>query len=238
MQHAVYHNLIPNNPVNLDRLSLDENNRNVRGKSKEILFYTQDELKTFIQKLKETNDISKIASFLILINLGLRKGELFALKWVNIDFTNKKIRIFQSISLDENNKPYIKGTKNNVERTLDIDDDTFQALLNWRELQLVQLKSLNIKHLKDEQLIFPNKNNTFYNNSVLNTWLKKFQKKQQLKTVTIHGLRHTCATIKYYQSNDFKYIQYFLGHTSLKTTIDTYIHCIPELSSFLSTSNK
>lgn len=235
LQQAVYNDFIPKNPVNLGGLRLWEKKREIMKDNQQIekLFYTSDELDVFIQKLKATDDISKIAIFIVLVNLGLRKGELFALQWQDIDLQNKKIRIHQAVGTDESNKPYIKRTKNLRERTLDIDEETFQALLKWQELQAEQLKWQNLEHQGDEQFIFPNSKNTFYNNCKLNAWLKKFQTQHGLKLVSVHGLRHSCATRIYYQTKDIKFIQRFLGHTKIETTIDTYIHCIPELSNLL-----
>lgn len=231
LQQAFYNDYIPKNPIKLNGLRSWEKKQESKENNQQIekLFYTSDELDAFIQKLKATDDISKIAIFLVLVNLGLRKGELFALQWQDIDFQNKKILIHQAIGTDESNKPYIKRTKNLGKRTLDIDDETFQALLNWQELQAEQLKWQNLEHQGSEQFIFPNNKNTFYNNCKLNAWLKRFQIQHGLKLVSVHGLRHSCASRIYYQTNDVKFIQRFLGHSKIATTIDTYIHCIPEL---------
>lgn len=210
-------------------------NKAVKGTKNQIekLFYTLDESDEFIQKLKATDDISKIAIFLVFVNLGLRKGELLALQWQDIDFQNKKIRIHQAVGTDEWNKPYIKSTKNSYERTLDIDEETLQALFKWQELQTEQLKLQNLEHQGEKQLIFTNSKNTFYNNYKLISWLKKFQTHHGLKLVSVHGLRHTCATRMYYQKKNLTFIKHFLGLTSLKTTVNTYIHSIPELNTRL-----
>ncbi|MCL1702207.1 tyrosine-type recombinase/integrase [Lysinibacillus sp. Bpr_S20] len=235
LEQAVYNDFIPKNPVKLDGLRLWEKKEEKKrdNAQDDKLLYISDEIDVFIQKLKTTDDISKIAIFLVFVNLGLRKGELLALQWQDIDFQNKKIRIHQAVGMDESNKPYIKSTKNLRERTLDIDEETFQALLKWQELQEEQLKWQNLEHQGDKQFIFPNNKNTFYISSKLNTWLKKFQTQHGLKLVSVHGLRHSCATRIYYQTKDIKFIQHFLGHTDITTTTDTYIHCIPELSSLL-----
>lgn len=210
-------------------------NKAVKGTKNQIekLFYTPDESDEFIQKLKATDDISKIAIFLVFVNLGLRKGELLALQWQDIDFQNKKIRIHQAVGTDEWNKPNIKSKKNSYERTLDIDEETLQALFKWQELQAEQLKLQNLEHQGEKQLIFTNSKNTFYNNYKLITWLKKFQTQHGLKLVPVHGLRHTCAARMYYQTKDVEFIQHLLGHTNIKTTIDLYIHCILELGNIL-----
>lgn len=207
----------------------------VKGTKNQIekLFYTPNESDEFIQKLKTIDDISKITIFLMFVNLGLRKGELLALQWQDIDFQNKKIRIHQAVGMDELNKPYIKITKNSYERTLDIDEETLQALFKWQELQAEQLKLHNLEHQGEKQLIFTNSKNTFYNNYKLITWLKKFQTQHGLKLVPVHGLRHTCAARMYYQTKDIEFIQHLLGHTDKTTTIDMYIHCIPELGNIL-----
>ena len=235
LQHAVEYGIISNNPVDLWVLRLwVKKDRRMKGNQQiEKLFYTPDESDEFIQKLIATDDISKIASFLLLINLGLRKSELLALQWQDIDFQNKTIRIHKTIGSDELNKPYIKITKNCYGRTLDIDNETLKALFKWQELQAEQLKLQNLEHQGEKQFIFPNNKNTFYINSKLNTWLKEFQTQHGLRLVSIHGLRHSCATRIYYQTNDVKFIQHFLGHTDITTTIDTYIHCIPELGNIL-----
>lgn len=229
--HAVNYGIISKNPVDLEELRSNEQMalRKNGNKQTEKLFYTPDELDVFIQKLKVTDDISKIAIFLVLVNLGLRKGELLALQWQDIDFQNKKILIHQAIGTDDSNKPYVKSTKNTEERTLDIDEETFRALLKWQEYQAEQLKWQNLEHQASEQFIFPNNKNTFYNNCKLNAWLKRFQIQHGLKLVSVHGLRHSCASRIYYQTKDVKFIQRFLGHSKIATTIDTYIHCIPEL---------
>lgn len=229
--HAVKYGIISKNPVDLEELRSNEKMalRKKGNKQTEKLFYTPDELDVFIQKLKATDDISKIAIFLVLVNLGLRKGELLALQWQDIDFQNKTVLIHQAIGTDDSNKPYVKSTKNTEERTLDINEETFKALLKWQEYQAEQLKWQNLEHQGSEQFIFPNNKNTFYNNCKLNAWLKRFQIQHGLKLISVHGLRHSCASRIYYQTNDVKFIQHFLGHSKIATTIDTYIHCIPEL---------
>lgn len=78
-------------------------------------------------------------------------------------------KAFNAVGSDELNKPYIKDTKNYDERTLDIDDKTFQALLKWQDLQAEQLNLQNIEHQGDKQFIFLNNKNTFYINSNLNS---------------------------------------------------------------------
>lgn len=156
------------------------------------LIYTLDESDEFIQKLKATDDISNIASFLLLINLGLRKSELLALQWQDINLQNKTIRIHQTIDSGELNKPYIKVTKNHYKRTLDIDDKTLQALFKWQELQAEQLKLQNIEHQGDKQFIFLNNKNTFYINSNLNSWLKKFQTQYGLACFSSRLPSHLC----------------------------------------------
>lgn len=235
LEDAVRYRIISEIPVDFDILrSWEKKNLRLRGNQQiKKLFYTPEELDEFIQKLKATDDISRIASFLVLVNLGLRKGELLALQWRDIDFQNKKIHIHQAIGMDESNKPYIKATKNFLERTLDIDNETSQALLKWQEHQAEQLKWQNFEHQGEKQFIFPNNKNTFYNNCKLNAWLKRFQTQHGLKVVSVHGLRHSCATRIYYQTKDIKFIQHFLGHTDMTTTVDTYIHCIPEIGNLL-----
>ena len=51
-------------------------------------------------------------------NTGMRKGELLALKWTDIDFENHTITVSKAISLDDTNKIYLKSTKTGKTRIM------------------------------------------------------------------------------------------------------------------------
>ncbi|MGL4393214.1 MAG: tyrosine-type recombinase/integrase [Fusobacteriaceae bacterium] len=53
---------------------------------------------------------------------------------------------------------------------------------------------------------------------------KAILKKNNLKEIRFHDLRHSCATVLYYKSVDLKSIQHWLGHSNIATTYDTYVH--------------
>ncbi|MER2058063.1 MAG: hypothetical protein ABTA16_04520 [Niallia sp.] len=77
----------------------------------------------------------------------------------------------------------------------------------------------NLEHRDEKQFIFPNNKNTFYNNYKLNAWLKKFQTQHDLKLVSVHGLRDTCATRMYYQKKNLIFHSKFLRSHKLENNI-------------------
>lgn len=87
-----------------------------------------------------------------------------------------------------------------------------------------RLLALGFNANDDEQLIFSDeKNNPFYLD-YLNNFLKKFLRENSLPKITIHGFRHTHCSLLFEAGASIKEVQYRLGHSDIKTTMDIYAH--------------
>lgn len=85
-----------------------------------------------------------------------------------------------------------------------------------------------IKDFPEDQPIFANLNKCIYN-STINGILYRLCKKSNLPNITIHGLRHTHASILLFAGVSIASVARRLGHASMTTTQKTYIHIIQEL---------
>ncbi|EAH0028183.1 site-specific integrase, partial [Listeria monocytogenes] len=80
------------------------------------------------------------------------------------------------------------------------------------------------------KLVFINGNCFPPSNNAINKSLKRYCKKLGFnKDISIHGLRHTHATLLLYNDCNIKYLSKRLGHNTIVTTLETYSHVIDEM---------
>lgn len=215
LEEATKSLLISNNPC--------RNVRKPKPKKKEINYLDIDEA---IQLLNKVNEIAE-EPFKTLINLyiltGCRRSELLALTWDDIDFQNKFIRINKALLKSQQSRYYIKEPKNKTSiRNIYIDDNVISILLNYKKWKESIYKK--ISYTPKNNLIFTNIEENFLDPNNITSWLRKFVKKYNLPKVSIHGLRHTNATLLISQGLDVKSVSNRLGHANTTTTLNTYVH--------------
>lgn len=184
-----------------------------------------------INKLIICEELKYQCIFYFAVLLGLRRGEIIALKWNDIDFKNKTVFINKSATLSHGtDKDYviIKETKtSSSERVLSLPNILAETLR-----KLKQEQNLNILKLGD---LYENKNFIFttWNGKIMNlhtptNWWRDFTKKHNLSNVTLHGLRHTCCSLMLKEGNDIATISKTLGHSNISTTLNIYSHMIED----------
>lgn len=137
-------------------------------------FYTKEELKEFLQIVKNNYDLETLVIFRLLAYTGARKGEIGALTWQDIDFKNCTVDINKTCTVDKDNNFCISSTKTRTStRIISIDNDTIELLRRYR----LQSTIFNIN-----SNILDYKNHTF--NTKLTTIYKDFP---HLKKITVHG---------------------------------------------------
>ncbi len=157
-----------------------------------------------------------IWSIRFLLVTGLRRGELLALKWTDIDFVNKRLTVDESYSSNE-----IGDTKNSKVHYVPLSDKAI-GHLNGQKLML-KLESNPIlfdDKLKDSLLVFPSENGTAIRPDSYATMLRRFAIKAGIKA-SAHCMRHTFV---YMMRKKFtlKDLQAALGHDESTTTLDLY----------------
>ena len=141
---------------------------------------------------------------------GLRKGELLALQWKDIDFENNIIYVTKSIG-HQGDRPFIKEPKTEAGKRI-------VPLLN--DLKEFLLKQPN---KKPDHFIVSDTGKEPLTNRRYQT-LSKHYKEQTGTTCTAHRLRHSFATNAYEKNVDVKGIQEIVGHKHISTTMNTYTH--------------
>lgn len=147
--------------------------------------------------------------FVFLLYTGLRKGEITALTWDDINFDKNCIRVNKSASFISN-KGTLKSTKNGDERIIPILNKT-REILERR------------KDNKQSKYIFCKKDGNMLSDIAIKRMLQSFRKDTGLE-FTLHQLRHTFCTILYYSGISSKKAQQIMGHRSLQVTLEIYTH--------------
>lgn len=79
-----------------------------------------------------------------------------------------------------------------------------------------------------EQFLFTNKFNSLYYPQAPNDWLYNILEKYNLPKITLHGFRHTHASLLFESGANFAEVKERLGHKDIKTTMNIYTHVTPE----------
>lgn len=154
---------------------------------------------------------------------GLRRGEALGVKWSNVDWKNRIIHVKDTV-VKAGNKVIIKKpkTKSSV-RDVPIPRNVIPILKKHKEVQN-KLKKEAEEFYKDRNFVFTNgEGNHFHPDSARNG-VERLLKSVGAQRTTVHELRHSYASILYELGEEDKVIQSILGHSSIKTTMDTYVH--------------
>ena len=214
LNNAVDDEIIPSNPaLGLKRVIP----RNIK---KEINPLTPEELQHLLDTVAE-HFLGEYPLFLLLARTGVRIGEALAVQWDDVDFAGRCIEIKRSIVRGRISKP-----KNGKTRRVDMSQHLADTMKAYR----LECKK---KGLKSGQGGLPKY--LFQNNQGgmvdTNNWrrrvFKKVLEKAKLRSIRIHDLRHTYATLRINAGHNINDVSGQLGHSSLKMTLDTYTHWMP-----------
>lgn len=187
-----------------------------------------DDLKLFLQTVKEKGIQNDYVIFTTLAATGLRVGELCALTWDRVDFEEKYIHITKTVynPTYNMNKTQLVPPKNKSSiRFVDIDDNLIKILKDHKAKQNVHKMSLR-KAYQDQGFVFAKEFGHAEVVKKIEIRMKRLMKLAKLdESCTPHTLRHTHATMLREQGIDLEFIQRRLGHVKGSgITGSTYLH--------------
>lgn len=190
----------------------------IKGKTpteKKIKYLNQFELHTLLAGLNLGKEINWDWFILLVAKTGMRFSEAIALTPKDFDFSHQSLSI--SKTWDYKGSGGFLPTKNKSSvRKIQID---WQTVVQFSEL---------LKGVPDDQPIFVKGDKKVYNSTV-NDILERQCKKAKIPIISVHGLRHTHASLLLFAGVSIGSVARRLGHASMTTTQKTYLHIIHEL---------
>lgn len=183
-------------------------------KDKKIKYLNQFELHTLLISLDLGKEINWDWFILLVAKTGMRFSEALALTPKDFDFSHQSLSI--SKTWDYKGDGGFLPTKNKSSvRKIQID---WQTVVQFSEL---------IKGLPEDKPLFVKKDKVY--NSTVNDILERHCKKANIPIISVHGLRHTHASLLLFAGVSIGSVARRLGHASMTTTQKTYLHIIHEL---------
>ncbi|HVN96176.1 MAG TPA: tyrosine-type recombinase/integrase [Syntrophorhabdaceae bacterium] len=182
-------------------------------KGTEVEILEPHELKQLLEKTDQRYQTAFLTAFLT----GLRAGELWALKWSDIDWSSGKLFVRRSVWKGGFQTP---KTRKSV-RKVDMPQQLIQALKRWKLASPVG----------ELDLVFPGiKGGTANHVNVMNRQFYPALRRAGLRQVSFHSLRHSNASMRIQGGQNIKYISEQLGHSTIRITLDIYGHLFNDVN--------
>lgn len=189
----------------------------IKGKNpskKKPKFLSQFELQALLKNLSLSSEPNWDWFILLVAKTGLRFSEALAVCPNDFDFTAHKVKVTKTWNYKNADGGFADTKNASSKRTISVDP------------QLSKQFSKLVKGFAADKPIFVNER-VF--NSTVNSRLKALCKKAGISVISLHSLRHTHASLLIYAGVSIASIAKRLGHSSVTTTQETYLHIIKEL---------
>ena len=190
--------------------------KGVDPSNKKNKFLNLYELQKLLRHLDLGDELNWDWFILLVSKTGLRFAEALALTPEDFDFERQQIIVNKSWNY--------KTPIGNFQKTKN-ESSNRVVMVDWHLMN--QFKSLIRNKESDWPIFVPHNKRVF--NSTVNGLLEKYCYKLDIPTISVHGLRHTHASLLLYEGVSVASVAKRLGHANTTTTQETYIHIIEEL---------
>ena len=200
----------------------------VRGKrnsdySEEMLFLTENEISDLLHYIAVYYPRLLPIAFMGAY-YGLRRSEILGLKWSAIDFDKRRLNINHTIvkvkTIVESDTTKTKESR----RSLNLFDTAEKCLLKVKEEQESNRKFFGNTYQNKNGYVFTWEDGRCYDPDYISTIFCKATKAYGRPEISLHKLRHSCASMLINKGWDIKKLQYWLGHEDIQTTLNIYSH--------------
>lgn len=162
----------------------------------------------------------------LLIFTGLRRGELCGLEWSDIDFINNKLSVRHTSLYSPEKGIFVDTPKTKKSmRTITLPTQAAIMLKEYRFWQENNAAELG-ESWQTSNRLFTSWNGSPVHPDTLSSWFHSFVKRKKLPDICLHSLRHTSASLLIAAGTPLKVVSDRLGHGSLSTTGNIYVHQI------------
>ena len=166
--------------------------------------------------------------FLMALRAGLRRGELVAVQWGDIQFGKGEQDVNRFIVVQHN---YVRRehttTKSKKSRRVDMSRELRRALIELRDKRLLE-SFLKGKNDISDELVFLSPDGVILDpDNLYHRYFQPVLTKAGLWKIRLHDLRHTFGSLLIQSGASIVYVKEQMGHSSIQVTVDIYGHLIP-----------
>ena len=201
--------------------------RNAKTPESQATSLTAAEAQAFLDAAKDVCS-EYYGLFLTALRAGLRRGELVALRFGDVQFGKDENDPNRFLIVQHN---YVRGehttTKSKKSRRVDLSRELRRVLLDLRDKRLLQA-FLEAKNSIAEELVFPSPDGSILDpDNLYHRYFLPVLAKAGIRKIRLHDLRHTFGSLLIQNGASIVYVKEQMGHSSIQVTVDTYGHLIP-----------
>jgi integrase len=165
----------------------------------------------------------------VLLYMGLRRGELCGLEWQDVDYFTNCLHIRRSSLYLAEKGVFEDSTKtDDSKRSIKMPDNIITLLKQYKSWQDDWRNEVGLKWQECGRLFTTDVGKPIHPDTITG-WFKDFVKRKNLPDISVHGLRHTSATLQIMSGIPIKTVSSRLGHASSVTTSMIYSHAIKSM---------
>lgn len=193
--------------------------------SREVVPLSVEQARWFVDRVKKHRLEVLLVTAVV---TGMRRGELPALRWADIDFERSRLLVLHSVDFIAGHG-YVEGQPKTVagRRVISLPSFLVDMLKQHRALQQDAHKSA--RSWQDRDLVFPNLKGGYLHPAHMGEKFRRILVEAGLPPIHFHDLRHSAASILLCMGMDIKIIQELLGHSDISITLRTYSHLLPSM---------
>ncbi|MCZ6666655.1 MAG: site-specific integrase [Gammaproteobacteria bacterium] len=185
-----------------------------------IVVLDEHQLHTLLRSLKGTK---LYAPSLLAASTGMRRGEVLALRWRDIDFADQTLTVTQSLEESRSGLRFKQPKTQSSRRPIALPDSVVGVLIEHRRTQAEQRIALGLGR-DDNDLVFTTVDGRTRIPRNFTRDFSKAVKATGLPAITFHGLRHTHITHLLKAGVPVKVVSERVGHANISITLQTYAH--------------
>lgn len=204
--------------------------KEVRAATPEIQTWTSAQLNLFLAWDRDELNDDLYPLWHTIAHTGMRRSEVLALRWSDIDLAGSRLSLRRAA--DPTRRDVVKTPKTGKARVIDIDPRTVAVLRSWKSIR----GSIALQLARPDAYVFGDDNGRLRKpDDVGRRWEYRVRTAQEalgsdtLPRLTLHGLRHTHATLMLQLGVHPKVVQERLGHSNISTTMNIYSHVTPTM---------
>jgi integrase len=196
-----------------------------RSESQEPQVWTVPQLRQFMELAQSSQD--RYAPALVLtLALGIRESELFGLRWESVDWSAGTVKVDRALTWVDGVPIWGSPKSRAGKRLLPLPEPGRQALLALKAQQDQDRIKAGAQWKGSENRIVTSAVGTPPTPNRLKDTLDRLCRKAGVPRLTVHQLRHECASLLFAAGADVKQVQQHLGHSRASVTLDIYTHLL------------